>query len=305
MTREHPLIRLSLPALSRIGISLIAGVVILAVSVNAQQSAQTPKSSTAAKSAHKKKAPAAPPAIEPKALAILKASCDRLAAAHSMSFTAIVMYESPSLLGPPLGYMTKSEVTMERPDKLRVLTLADGPPSDFYYNGKTMMAYAPTEDLVAIAAAPPTIDGALKAAYDKAAIYFPFSDVVVADPYKDLSDGLRIAFYIGQSKVVGGITTDMVAFANDAVFIQIWIGAEDKLPRMLRAVFKSDPTRLRHELVLSDWQLNPAIPPDTFTLAKAEAAKRIAFARPDPWTRPRFAPPPNSKRFKKQQGDKP
>src|SRR5690242_3985399 len=89
------------------------------------------------------------PVLEPKAIEILKGACNRLAGAHSMKFTATVMYENPSLFGPPLAYMTKSEVTMQRPDKLRVITLGDGPRSDFYYNGKTMMAFAPAEDLLA------------------------------------------------------------------------------------------------------------------------------------------------------------
>ena len=78
-----------------------------------------------------------------------------------------------------------------------------------------MMAFAPAENLVAIADAPPTIDAALKAAYDTAAIYFPFTDAIVADPYDDVAEGLKLAFFIGQSKVVGGTTTDMVAFASD------------------------------------------------------------------------------------------
>jgi hypothetical protein len=292
---SRPLARIGDASLLRTLLFAALGV-ILSATVNAQQ----PAPSKAAKSSPKKSARAAKPVLEPKALAILKGACDRLAAAHSMAFTAIVMYESPSLLGPPLAYMTKSQVAMQRPDKLRVITLADGPRSDFYYNGKTMMAFAPAEDFVAIAPAPPTIDAALKAAYDRAAIYFPFSDLVVADPYKDLSEGLRVAFYIGQSKVIGGVTTDMVAYANDAVFIQAWIGAEDKLPRMLRAVFASDPTMLRHEMVLSDWQIDPGFPADTFTLAQAASAKRIAFARPDPWAPNRFAPPPKSERYKKQ-----
>jgi hypothetical protein len=158
-----------------------------------------------------------------------------------------------------------------------------------------MMAFAPAEDLLAVAPAPPTIDATLKAAYEKAAIYFPFSDVIVTDPYKDLSEGLKVAFYIGQSHVVGGTTTDMVAYGNDAVFIQIWIGAEDKLPRMLRAVFVNDSTQMRHAMELSDWHLDPSLPADTFTLAQVASAKRIAFARPDPWAPPRFAPPPRKK----------
>ena len=159
-----------------------------------------------------------------------------------MTFTAVSTYESPTHIGPPLAYTMISEVTLQRPDKLRVITPGDGPASEFYYDGKTMMAYMPAENLVAVAEAPPTIDGALKAAYDSAAIYFPFTDVIVADPYQDIADGLKHAFVIGQSRVVGGTTTDMVAIVSDRVFGQVWIGADDKLPRMLRAVYADDPS---------------------------------------------------------------
>ena len=178
---------------------------------------ETPPTQPKAKAAKSTKRPAAPAAqvvLEPRAIDILKAASDRLAAAKAMTFTAVVSYESPSRLGPPLVYATKSEVTLQRPDKLKVITLGDGPPSEFYYDGKVMMAFAPTENLVAVADAPPTLDAALEAAYVKGAIYFPFTDVIVTDPYKDIADGLKIAFYIGQSGVVGGTTTDMVAYVT-------------------------------------------------------------------------------------------
>ena len=109
---------------------------------------------------------------------------------------------------------------------------------------------------LAVADAPPTIDAALKAAYETAAIYFPFTDLIVADPYEVMADRLTYAFYMGQSNVVGGTTTDMVAYVSDYVFAQIWIGAEDKLPRMMRAVFRDDPSRLRHQMEISNWQLD-------------------------------------------------
>jgi hypothetical protein len=221
------------------------------------------------------------PGLEPKAIEILKAASARLAAAQSMAFTAVVSYEGPSLLGPPLIYSTKSEVTLRRPNKLKVITLGDGPPSEFYYDGKHMMAFAPKENLVAVADAPPTIDGALAAAYAGAAIYYPFSDVIVADPYKDFSDGLTTAFYIGRSTVVGGTTTDMVAMATKDVFAQIWIGVEDKLPRRLYAVYLNDPARLRHVLELSNWELNKQVPEDAFSSTKAASAAHIGFKRPD------------------------
>jgi len=227
-------------------------------------------------------APEATPSLEPKALEILKAASSKLAAARTLKFNAIHFYESPSRQGHPLAFTTKSEVTLQRPDKLRVNILADGPASEFYYDGKKMMAYAPAENLVATADAPPTIDAVLEKAYHDAAIYFPFADWIVADPYKEMSEDMKLAYYIGQSKVVGGTTTDMVAYTDHGVFIEAWIGAEDKLPRLLHATYLDDPERLRHTLVLSDWQLDAAVPPDTFTSAKAASANPMPFAHPHP-----------------------
>ncbi len=260
---------------------LLAAGMALAGGVNAQQAAPTTKvTKPGSKPAAKAVSKPAPAELEPKAMEILKAMSAKLAAAKAMSFTAVVTYESPSRLGPPLAYTTTSDVVMQRPDKLRVITPGDGPASEFYYDGKSMMAFAPAENLVAVAAAPPTIDATLKAAFDTAAIYFPFSDVVVADPYQGIAEGLKVAFYIGQSKVIGGVTTDMVAFVNDNVLVQAWIGAEDKLPRMLRAIYRDDPQHLRHQMELSNWKLDPVLAADVFTSSKAANAMKIAFAAP-------------------------
>jgi len=270
----------------------------LLVTPNAQSKPAKKKAKTTA--AEASPAPEATPSLEPKALDILKAASSRLAAAHTIKFNAVHFYESPSRQGHPLAFTTKSEVTLQRPDKLRVIMSADGPASEFYYDGKKMMAYAPAENLVAVADAPPTIDAALEQAYHSAAIYFPFDDWIVADPYKEMSEGMNLAYYIGQSKVVGGTTTDMVAYIDHGVFIQAWIGAEDKLPRLLHAIYLDDPERLRHTLLLSDWQLDPAVPADTFTSAKAASANPMPFAHPHPEALPGAEPAAKGKPPKKQ-----
>jgi hypothetical protein len=254
--------------------------------------AQTPQTNVklppAAKVAAKKPAvksrtkPAFKSILEPKAMDLLKATSAKLTAAKSMSFTATVGYEYPSKLGPPLVYTTRYDVTMQRPDKLRIVSPGDGPASEFYYDGKTMTAYAPVENLAAVTPAPPTIDAALTFAYKNAAIFFPFEDLIAADPYAALMENAIIAFYIGQSTSVGGVKTEMLAWANNDVFLQIWIGAEDKLPRRVRAMYAADPLALHHELELSNWQLDPVVTPDTFTTAKAATAGRMMFAAPAP-----------------------
>ena len=244
--------------------------------------AKAAPSAKAAKPASKAPASEFKLVVEPRAMELLRAASARLAAAKSMSFTAIVGYEYPSKLGPPIVYTTRYDVTMQRPDKLRIISPGDGPASEFYYDGKAMVAYAPAENLAAVADAPPTIDAALKAAFDKAAIYYPFTDIVAADPYAALTNGAILAFYIGPSGVVGGAKTEMVAWANNDVFLQIWIGVDDKLPRRIRAIYREDALGLRHEMELANWQLDGVVSPDAFASAKAQAAGRMAFTAPAP-----------------------
>ena len=259
---------------------------VLAFSLATAANAQATTSPSRPKAGQVKKASAvvAVQDLEPRAIELLKATSARLAAARSLSFTAVEVFEQPSRHGHPLAYTTRSDVTLRRPDGLRVIIAGDGPASEFYYDGKAMMAFAPAENLLAVAEAPPTIDDTLEAAYKSAGIYFPFTDLIVADPYTDMADGLVLAYYVGQSRVVGGTTTDIVAYIDRDVFIQLWIGVEDKLPRMVRAVFLNDPERLRHELAFSDWQLEIDAPAETFRTASAASAKRIPFAHPHPET---------------------
>src|SRR5271169_486533 len=242
----------------------------------------------------------APPALEPKAIELLKATSERLAAAHTVAFVAVETYESPSRQGHPLVFVSKSEVTLQRPDKLRVITPGDGPASEFYYNGKTMTAFAPAENLIAVADAPPTIDAAMEAAYHLSGTYFPFDDLIVADPYQDMAEGLKLAYYIGQSHVVGETTTDMVAYNDNGVFIEIWIGVEDKLPRLIHAVYLDDPAQLRHNLLLSDWKLDVPVPAGAFAPTNAANAKHIPFAHPHPQPPPGAKPAAKSKPPKTQ-----
>ena len=264
------------------GRALLAALLLLlgTASAGAAEPQAAPKASKPAKPAKKAPRPAYKFELEPRAMDLLKAVSAQLAGAKAMSFTATVGYEFPSKAGPPLVYTTRYDVTMQRPDKLRILMPGDGPASEFYYDGKAMVAYAPAENLAAVADAPPTIDETLKVAYRTAAIYFPFTDLLMSDPYAALTDGTILAFYIGPSSVIGGTKTDMLAWANKDVFLQIWIGAEDKLPRRIRAVFAADPLQMRHEMEFSNWKLDPAVPPETFASQKAKDAGRMAFAAP-------------------------
>jgi len=258
---------------------LALGLLLAAGASFAQTAHPTPP---AKKTAPKKTPPPAAPApvLEPRAIEILKATCARLAAAGSMSFTALGAYEVPSLFGPPLIYGRIYEVALQRPDKLAVMTIGDGPRTEFYDDGKVMMSFHPAENLVAVADAPPSIDAALEKLYGNSGTYFPFTDVIVSNPWKDIETNLTGAFYVSESMLVGGKTTDVIAYESNGVFIQMWIGRDDKLPYMARAMYHDDPLQLRQSVQFSKWNLSPAVAPETFTTAKASGADKIPFNHP-------------------------
>jgi len=258
----------------------------------------TPKQTAPSAAKKKTSTPKAPAPValelEPKAIEILKATSNKLASAHTLTFTAVETFESLSRQGAPLVYGNKYDTVLQRPNKLRVILEGDGPASEFYYDGKVVMAYAPAENLVAVADAPDTIDKTLEAVFHSAAIYFPFTDLIVTDPYGDMASGLKHAYYVGQSKVVAGITTDIVAFAGSGIFAEMWVGADDKLPRIIHAIYLDDPDQLRHNLILSDWKLDASVSDDFFTSSNASSAKHLQFAHPNPQPSPDARPTPKA-----------
>jgi len=226
--------------------------------------------------------------IEPKAPAILKGTSDRLAAAKTLAFKATVSEKSPSRLGPVLACTSRYDVVLQRPDKLRVTSPGDGAATDLPYNGKLLAAYAPATNLIATMPAPATIDAALLQGFKTASIYPPFTDLVVADPCKAIADGLRVAFYVGQATTVGGTTTDILVFGNDDVLIERWVGAQDRLPRTMRAVHLGDRQKVQHEMVLEDRNVDTTLPAAAFTPPPVAVSATYAVGAIYP------APPPET-----------
>jgi hypothetical protein len=267
----------------RAALPLLLGAALALPAAAQTAAAATPAPKAAAKPAPAKQAAkpgAFKPVLEPRAVELLQAMSGRLAAAKSLSFSAVASYEYPSRLGPPIVYSVRYDVALQRPNQLKVIVPGDGPAYEYLFDGKEMVAFAPAENLVAVADAPPTLEGALKKAFDTAAIYFPFTDLLLPDPYGAIAPGAIQAFVVGPSAIVGGVKTDMIVWANNEVFLQIWLGADAKLPRRIRAQFRADPKGLRHDLELSNWQLDAAIPDQTFSSTKAKAGQPMAFAVP-------------------------
>lgn len=72
----------------------------------------------------------------------------------------------------------------------------------------------------------------------------------------------------------------MVAYETNRVFVQLWIGAEDKQPRMQRAVYFDDPVGLRHQVEFREWKIDRKLGEDAITSKAAASASPVAFEHP-------------------------
>jgi len=210
--------------------------------------------------------------LEQKAIDLLTETTNRLAAARTLAFNAVVIDEGQSSGGTPLTTRTTSDVLMERPNKLRVITSGNGLFPEFYYDGRMISQFLPAPNFAKTANAPPTIDDALKAAYNSDRIYFPFMDIILAGRFNASLECLEKATYLGQTRATDGTTTDVIVYAINGTGVQLWIGVEDKLPRKAVTIFRDDPLQLQHQVEFSNWQIDQPVSAEAFDVNSAMLA---------------------------------
>ena len=98
-------------------------------------------------------------------------------------------------------------------------------------------------------------------------------------PQQAMIKDLTSAQLVGESTSVGGVTTTHLAFAKPNLEWEIWIGADDHLPRRLDVTYTDVDGRPTGSVTFSEWKLNPTIAPDRFVFTPPEGAKRIEFSK--------------------------
>ncbi len=229
--------------------------------------------------------PPAATSLDPRALEMLKVMSDTLSGAKSLRFEtrSLVPIKSPD--GMWVSLYGTSRVVKEGSGKLFAETRGDFFPYDFYFDGNKVTAYSPTKNLFAEKVAPGTVDSVIEEAYRTEGKSFPYADILVAQPYKVLTEGLVKAVYVGQSTFLPlsgtqGVKTDHLAFSNKGVEWQIWIGAEDRLPRMVCATYLDHAEEPSYTVEFGDWKINEPVAPETFLFQNTSQAVKVAFRNP-------------------------
>lgn len=224
--------------------------------------------------------PEAMPVIDQRALDLLKKMSDTLDQSKTLSFKArsIVPRKSPG--GIWISLAGSSRVIREGHSKLFDETRGDFFPYDFYFDGNKITAFAPGRNLYAEKNAPGTIDDLIERICHEEGKVFPYADILISNPYEILTAGLLGALFVGQS-TLAGVKTNHLAFSNPGVDWQIWIGADDNLPRLVNATYLTHSKEPSYTVEFTDWKVNEPVPPETFVFANTSNAAKVEFKIPN------------------------
>ncbi len=219
----------------------------------------------------------AEPMMQQPALDQLKRMSTALAAAKAISLRSSSTVEVPAKTGQFVTLFATSEITLQRPDKLRVNVTGEVPNYEFYYDGKTIVASATGDKVYSITPAPTTIDAMMPFADEKTGIHFATADVLFSDPYAMLTQGVTSAFVVGKD-TIQGTPCEHLAFRSPGVNWEIWIeSGPSALPRRLAVTYTTVTNFPRFLVEMSDWNLQPSLAAGNFDFKKPADAKEITF----------------------------
>jgi hypothetical protein len=265
-------------------IFLVASLAALAVQgcAHQQTSANPPAQAASPAPAPEAAAPAqaaeaAPAIMEQAALDKLKAMSDTLGAAKALSYHSRSTVEVVGKTGQFLTHFLESDISLERPNKLRANIGGELPHFQFYYDGANVSAWDPQKNFYATASAPKTIDEMLPFVVQKTGIEFPSGDFLIGNPYAELTRDLSTAMVVGTTKI-NGLSCDHLAFTAPTANWEIWIQSGEKaLPCRVAVTYKTAENLPRFHIEFFDWNLKPKLAAGQFAFKAPAGAKQIEF----------------------------
>lgn len=220
---------------------------------------------------------AQPDGIDPEAQRLLKASTDFLASQKRFSLETRNSLEVVLTSGQKIQFNHTARQSVQRPDKLRAERTGDLVEQVFIYDGRSLTLRNRKDGVYAQVPAPDTLEGMLDFARSKLDVVAPAGDLLYANAYEILTEGVTQAFVVGKS-VIEGVRCDHLAFRAPHVDLQVWIqeGAQP-LPRQIVITTRDLPNAPQFAVTVTKWNLRPQFGAETFSFVPRGSDRKIEF----------------------------
>lgn len=236
-------------------------------------------------------APAPVRRLDPRADDILKKMGALLAAAPRFALEAEETFDEVSENAPRVQLTNLRRVGIERPSRFAADVTGDTLTRASWYDGTTLTVLDKARNAYLSVEAPGTIDAVLDKVADEYGVVIPLTDLLYADPYATLSEGVLYGEYLGLHQAAG-VLCHHLAFSQATIDWQIWIEAEEQpLPRKLVITYVDEPGQPQYAAVIRRITLDPKFPEGLFRFEAPEGATRIDLAEAARRAAPQAASP--------------
>jgi len=213
------------------------------------------------------------------ALAALKRMSDFLGKQKKLSFEAEIGYDAVQASGHKLEFGGSREVTIRRPDRLRVEGRArHGEEKTLIFDGKRISVIFADENAYAQVEKPGTIDEAIDYLVDDLGTPAPLADLYSNDFYAEVVDKIEWGVVLGDV-IVEGVRCQHLAFLGTNVDAQFWVASGDQpLPIRIVITYPEAEGEPQFWARLHGWNLSAKASDGLFAFTPAKDAERIPFA---------------------------
>jgi hypothetical protein len=216
------------------------------------------------------------PAVDPTATQILKRMTDYLGSLQQFSVHTLNTLEDVLDSGHRVDFHVSASVIVSRPDKLHAERKGCLIEQVFFYDGKTLTLYRPSDKVYGTKPAPGTVEEMLDFARESLGLMVPAADLIYRNAFPLLMQDVTLAVVVGKA-VIGGVKCDHLLFSRPGVDFQVWVaGGAQPLPCKYVVTDTGNPERLSTTTVMSDWNVAPAVSDARFTFVPPKGAKPVS-----------------------------
>lgn len=220
---------------------------------------------------------AQPPAVDPAATQILKQMTDYVGSLKTFSLNTQNTIEDLLDSGHRIDSDVSAQVIISRPDKVRAERKGELIDQIFFYDGKTLTLYNPTDKVYATEPTPSTIEEMLDFARESLGLLIPAADLIYRNGYALLMQDVTMAQVVGKA-VINGIRCNHLLFSRPGVDFQVWVAdSGEPLPYKFVVTDTGTPARLSISTVTSKWNTKPSVSDKQFVFQPPKDAKLIQF----------------------------
>jgi hypothetical protein len=213
--------------------------------------------------------------IDPETDRILKSMSAYLASTKAFTLNAEVALEVVLKNGQKLQRMSSETLVVQRPSRFRIQVKAVLADAEFVFDGKTLTLYGRKPNVYVQREVSGSIDDGIRAIEAETGISAAGADLLFADPYAVLAEGVESSAYLGTG-YVDGIECHHLAFREDQFDWQLWVRTGDR-PLPMRYVITStwQTGAPQLEVSMRDWNTSPQITDQQFTFSVPNGARKL------------------------------